>query len=336
MLSYHVNHRLEIILDQINGVNYFLENINVLADGLNDFDDIFKKMSENDVNSVYSFSKKLTNFKSKIKLIKPRKFFSELEQLELILDNISEEMFEEKDVLKLRSYLDDFSNKYENFLESHTTFDIFMLMQSAKAIQSQVDTLLYMFNFYLRISENQEIKQKDDYESLSIILSSSMTLSEFVKKLEAIEKIYDELIALFDISSTNNPLQIHKIESGSLFAKIAGNKKIIELMTHFIGSSVSFLYRNYTDEGKLDALPRKYDAIEKALEFSKQLNDAGLDTKSIDEEIQKSAVIIAKELTNLVANESEIIVNNEVYLGKNNNIKYLDNNKQKLLEEPKD
>jgi len=123
--------------------------------------------------------------------------------------------------------------------------------------------------------ENIEISTPDleDGRELSIVLSSSMTLSQFILKLKALESIYQELCMLSGISIAEFPIQILKIESGSLWAKVFGHSKIIALMTNLIESGTSFVYRNYTTEGKLNSIPRKVETIESVLKLSIQLKE---------------------------------------------------------------
>jgi len=329
------SYKIEKIIDELNSVQYFFTSIEMIASNSNKLNEVFKQ-SIRDASNIHRASSILNEIATKIKKIKSRIFFYEMELLEDILEKVTLESFIHKsnDASQLKNELDDFSKKYEYFLESHTNPDVFILVQSAEKFKSHIDTFVYMLEFYLQITRTALEKPNDEWEYLSIVLSSSMTVNEFRIKLEAMEKIYSELIELTNLSLIDYPLKIVKIESGSLFAKVMGNKKVIGLMVNFISSSIAYLYRNYTSEGQLTELPRKYKAIEEAINFSKSMEKAGYNTEGIDEQIQKSAVEVSKQLTELISNESEIVMNDEIYLGTEQDKKLIENKKPKALKSP--
>ncbi|WP_350604199.1 hypothetical protein [Pseudoalteromonas sp. SMN1298-MNA-CIBAN-0114] len=179
-------------------------------------------------------------------------------------------------------------------------------MQSIK-IEALLDGLKSGLNFYL---ENIDASIEDNNGSeLSIVLSSTFTLSEFILKLQSIEKIYNELCMLSNVSSDDFPIEILKIESGSLWAKVFGDSKVIALMTSLIESGVSFVYRNYTVEGKISSIPKKVETIESILKLKSKLKKEGVDVTELTEHLNKSSIIIAKELNKLISGQAEVIIN---------------------------
>jgi len=331
------SYKIEKIIEELNSVQYFFTSIEMIASNSNKLNEVFKQSIHN-ASNIHNATTILNDIAIKIKKIKPRTFFSEMELLEDILGKVTlvSFIYKRNDALQLKNELDDFSKKYEKFLESHTLADIFMLVQSAEKFKAHIDTFVYMLEFYLQITRTDLEKPNDEWEYLSIVLSSSMTVSEFRIKLEAMEKIYSELLELTDLSLIDYPLKIVKIESGSLFAKVMGNKRVIGLMVNFISSSITYLYRNYTNEGQLRELPRKYKAIEEAINFKECMEKAGYNTEGLDEQIHKSALEVSKQLTQLISNESEIVMNDEIYLGTEKDKKLIENKKPKALTKPKD
>ena len=103
------------------------------------------------------------------------------------------------------------------------------------------------------------------------------------------------------------------IESGSLWADLLGYPKIITLMESFIVKSALYTYRNFTKEGKVSSIPRQVRAIESILNLRDKLQKEGLETEHLDESIQKSSIIIAKELNRLLSGEPQITIDGQLY-----------------------
>ena len=72
---------------------------------------------------------------------------------------------------------------------------------------------------------------------------------------------------------------------------------------------MSYVYRNYTAEGKLKTIPEKIEVVESILELSKKLKLEGQDTEKLDRKIRRSSLLIASELNMLLANGAR---NNEL------------------------
>src|SRR6266478_6015777 len=92
-----------------------------------------------------------------------------------------------------------------------------------------------------------------------------------------------------------------------------GESKVIGLLTSLIQSGASYMHRNFTNEGKIEAIPKKVSAVEEVLKLTEKLSANGIDTKAIQENIQKSAVIISQELNTLLAREPNVTINGESY-----------------------
>jgi hypothetical protein len=80
---------------------------------------------------------------------------------------------------------------------------------------------------------------------------------ELIAKLVAVETLYDELSRLLNVSTSEYPLEITKMEVGSWWIKIFGESKIIALLTSLIETWIAYLHRNYTQEGKIQSMPKR-------------------------------------------------------------------------------
>ncbi len=206
-------------------------------------------------------------------------------------------------------HLEKFANSYENYIKSQKQNIAVPLIINAVSLQTYLNGFIAglenLTKNYQTIPLNIE-----NHKELSIILSSKMTLSKFIVKLQSLEKTYEEICIIMNISIIEYPIQISKIESGSLWVKIFGHSKVISLLTGFIESSAQFVYRHTTIEGKISAIPKKLESINNILELRNNLKQAGVSTEDIDKHIEKSSILIVKNLNDLLSNESNITINN--------------------------
>jgi hypothetical protein len=131
-------------------------------------------------------------------------------------------------------------------------------------------------------------------------------------------------------------LRVIKVESGSLWAKLLGESKVIALMTDLIRSGVGFIYRNFTKEGKLTSIPMSVEEIESVLTLEQRMRESGLDTTDMRESIRISGVVIAKQLNNLLSGEATVTINNQIHsVGSEMEKLFIEQSKILLLEEGK-
>jgi hypothetical protein len=136
------------------------------------------------------------------------------------------------------------------------------------------------------------------------------------------------------VSKSQYPLQVIKIESGSLWIKLFGESKVITLLTSLIESAAKFFYRNFTNEGKITSLPRNVEAIEAILSLTKKLEAEGIDTSATKDNLQKAAVKISAQLNELLLKEPSIEVDGKKYsVAETMQDKYLLEGQRLLLDE---
>jgi len=188
------------------------------------------------------------------------------------------------------------------------------MLSAAKSLHSHLDTALSMLAAVKEALAQAEPEDISVNESIvSIFLLSNNELSVFLAKIQSLERIYSELCRLMDISTSEYPLKIIKVEAGSLWVKLFGESKIITLLTDMIKSGVGYLHRNYTREGQLKSIPRQVEQYEAVLNLESKMRELGYDTSNMRESIKKSGVVIAKELSTLLGGESVVIVNEQTF-----------------------
>jgi hypothetical protein len=144
---------------------------------------------------------------------------------------------------------------------------------------------------------------------LSLLFIGHLEIHAVWARLRALDGLYRELCNLMNVSYPSDPLLIERIESGSLWVKVFGNSRVMELLTRLLEASASYLYRNRTHEGAIVSIPRKVESVEAILGLSNRLREAGVDTTSLNETIAKGAVIIAREMNSLLAGQSGVTIN---------------------------
>lgn len=235
-----------------------------------------------------------------------KQFYSDILNVELMISDIKGTKF-------ITEKIESFSSDYESFIRNRKKMSVFYLLISANELRNALfgfkDALIFI---------DQNLRStpdgiKDELEELSLFFTSSMSLSAFIMKLSAIDNIYSEVCELLNISSREYPIQISKIESGSLWADILGYPKVIALLTSLVESSVSYLHRNFTKEGKISSIPKKAEHIESIIKLSKKLEEQGVDVSEINDNLQKACVVISKNLNSLLAGEPTVTINNKTY-----------------------
>ena len=313
MLSFQIKEELERLLESFDEAKYFfdcLESIDSTFPTLNEYIQDVATGGDKASNAVNQLRNHLAQTRQKIGDVKPRSFFASLEQLQTEIKQAKEYGFNDLSQLdEIENKLDTFSHTYETYIESYSPQSAGSMVVEARSLSALLDGFRKGLGFYLANIES-EVPELEDGRELSIVLPSTMTLSEFIDKLKSIEVIYNELCMLTKVSSSEFPIQILKIESGSLWAKVFGNSKVIALLTSLIESGAGFVYRNFTTEGKLVSIPKKVESVEAVLELSKKLEEQGIDIKELNDHISKSSVMVAKELNRLISGQPEIVINN--------------------------
>jgi len=153
----------------------------------------------------------------------------------------------------------------------------------------------------------------DQSTSIAISLAAVKRPEHFASRLTALCNLYEELAQLTKVSTAEYPLETVFIESGSFFTELMGHKMVIALMTSFLTFSAKYAYKNYSDGGKLEILPKKVEAIENVLKLSESLRESGIPTENMNEEIKKAAIKVAEQLNVLLQGQPSIEVNDEKY-----------------------
>ncbi|MBJ2142677.1 hypothetical protein JC796_18205 [Delftia acidovorans] len=244
--------------------------------------------------------------------ISHRKFFYASEQFLKAIDLLNSVLTPEGSKLKiLHQDAERFTDLFDSYLSQKTPKIAHPIIFLAERLDAEINTTIELLTAIRFTLTPNEIPHNDDSQ-ISLILPEQFSLKNFAQRLLALQEIYSELCALFQVSEVDHPLRIIKLESGSLWALLIGNTKIIETMTEAIKNGASWIYKNYTTEGKISAIPMKVEAIDQLLSLSDRLEKSGIDTTKIKPNIEKAAYAISKELSILIEGQSNIKINNEL------------------------
>ena len=121
--------------------------------------------------------------------------------------------------------------------------------------------------------------------------------------------MYTEAAVLFRVNETEQPIRIGRIESGSLLAEVVGNTVVIGLIAKALAEGTKYLHRTYTDEGRIGQIPKNVRSMEALFGLQSGLQEAGIDTSSMSEEIAKGSAKMATCLNQLLGDEPNVVVN---------------------------
>lgn len=247
-----------------------------------------------------------------LRTITQRQFFKALEDFKRALHDLQPYLTaRETFIAKIDSEVEDFSALYDTFISNHSVESALPLLIAAKALDIRLATFLGILQYVEQLIDENDVASSAE-APLSLYMPAPLSLSEFAHKLLAIQELYSELCMLLSVSEATYPLRVSKIESGSMWVKLFGDMRVVGMLASFIENTASWLFRSYTTEGKLAAIPRKVEAIDAILGLSKRLTEAGLDATAMKDHIEKSAIMISQSLTQLLDGESSITINDHI------------------------
>jgi len=215
--------------------------------------------------------------------------------------------------------------------------NVLILVEEAADLKRSLDAYSILAIGVKDFLNGEESFDKEGYAKLSLLISYEPTYKALLTKLTALDHLYNELCNLLGVSSAEYPLHLTKMESGSLWLKIFGESKVVALLTQLIEDGVGYLYRRFTNEGQIASIPRQVESIEAVLRLSENLQQLGIDTTEVKENLQKSAVVISSKLNDLLLGSPAIKVNDrEFSVGDAVTEKYLTESRQLLLNEGKE
>lgn len=248
-----------------------------------------------------------------VRNVSHRAIYREIDQLEELLEKlIGEDGDPSGLILETKETLSKFASIYETVISGYNANHSADLVFAAQQFYNNLDALLISY-VTLRDGFGLDGHSFDPAlkAELSVYLSTITSVDDFASKLHAISGLYDELARILGVDVGDYPLEIGNIESGSLWSRLFGDSKVIQLIVDLLRGGAGYLHRTYTVEGKISAIPESLDSLNKVLDFSKRLEEEGLDVAAMREELRIAGVGIARNLNTLLEKQYKVEINGE-------------------------
>lgn len=277
---------------------------------------LYKSLSSDQntrITCAVEIQKELKSISEKLKRISHRAIYREMDQLQDLLDKMEVENIDSSGIIKkTKTSLKDFAAHYEAYAAGYDPTHAIPLIYSAIDFSNNLESIIISNTTALDDFNNEGETPLLSHESeLSLYLSTITSVDDFAKKLHALSELYAALAKILDVDITDSPLRIGNIESGSLWSRVFGDSKVIQLIVDFLRGGASYLHRTYTTEGKISGIPSSLDSLNRILDFSKRLEDEGVDTASMKEELRIAGVSIARNFNSLLEKQYRVEVNGE-------------------------
>lgn len=322
MVSYQLYKLIEKTLNNINEHSEFIEFLNKLSNFSNStMLSLFKATNHQGsaiIEPSSAVQKEINQIKNFIKTeYSPNKTFHSSRELISVLHEFYSKLDTEKENLEsfivLIPLLSNFTSNYEEFLLSTSFANTLMLLYTSRRLLDSIDILRANLSIIKNQLQLEPLEIEEGFGLLSIEFPSEISVSQFSSKLSAISEIYEELKLVFKDKEEVAPIEILKIESGSFFATVLGDKELILVFTALIYKGIKYLHYKYSAEGQRTQLHEKIELTHKVIELNQTLIDYEIKTEGKDEEINKAGVEVSKSLNKLLKGEPEVTVNDEHY-----------------------
>lgn len=216
---------------------------------------------------------------------------------------------------------------YENFIKSAEKFfekveeyyqenknpnRAYIMMDSLDEFIKKIEEVNLQFKSLHFLNEVLEQKNKRELNSevgiLELKLFSQLNLKEVIAALLIIRNMYEQLRYLLEIEEE---IEIIKIETGSLFSKLLGDKTIMEMISGILIYVAKDLYNSSLNPLKRDEIRRK--EFSELLDLKLKMQKLGINTNGIDKKIEdiNNTLFDASEM--LIKSTDKIKVNDEIF-----------------------
>jgi hypothetical protein len=269
--------------------------------------------NQKSAQATSDFQQTYVGLKAATVKFRPKLVFSECERLSSLLKELDVSC--RSDSFKsLLAQLERFDIQYQEYVDHYRLTDAMNLAHIGANLHVQIQAIKDGVRYAVAQLDGSDVELGGELESMEIRFDADLIVSNIAQRLDALDKIYRELCALFRVSVSEYPLKILKIESGSLLLRIAGFKAVVRFLVSAIEQISAFVHRNYTSEGKFSGLRLRADALDDLVSLSVRLKEHDIDIKDMNDEIRKGAVALAQEFTNLLRDQNSIGINGKKVL----------------------
>lgn len=315
MLTLEFHLRLQAFRARTDQHEDFAQAVEKLAGKYRDCQEQFCRLAESgekhtqassQIQSVFTMLHKTTAN------ISPRAFYRSLESFKSDIADLFAPPLESCQIAKdLTKRLETFADLYDAYLATPTAMTAAPLILEANTLHRLLQSDFAALDLLDDLSSTDSDAYGGELE-LSIALYQPTTYTDLIDKLRALLSIYDEFCHLLAVSQVDFPLRIGRVESGSLWIKVFGETKVLQLITSIIEATIGYLHRKFTDEGRIAAVPRKVESLDAVIQMTQKLRSLGLDTNEVDANLKKSAVAISHSLAVLLEGQPRVALNEHI------------------------
>jgi hypothetical protein len=157
--------------------------------------------------------------------------------------------------------------------------------------------------------ENVGLEDEGEYSNMELRFESGDEAAFVAMKLAALAELYVAIGLLLGVAPSSRPLRVIRLESGSLWGRLFGASKIVEVMAQLIHEYAAYLFRTKTQEGQIGGIPTQVAAVRAASDLEAILRERGHDTGPMKSAIDRSGYELASNLHKLLAYENRLEVN---------------------------
>ncbi len=353
MTSYELCDLYKEILDELEGLEPYTTEIQ----------SIFSKISQNNENildiilqtgingpttnqiniirneniqSITNFAQKFDMLGNHSKLIEIKKVITEKYEQDHFKE-FSQEMII---FFNLIDIFEDVTNKIYNYIKSKKNVALMQMFSSMNNCANQYSKLISGYKqidtFINRLEYDYEDSNYANYKEISLhFFNREESFTVYIEHFSSINTIYNEIKELTNMNEYE--LKIVKIESGSIFEKLFGAEKIIDMIALLLKETINLIFKKFTFEGKIARKKDILDFLNDELDLIERMNEMGLNVpEEAKNSITKANTIIAGEVLKIASRSAKIKINDEILsLDENLTNKYIDENKMNLIESKK-
>lgn len=162
------------------------------------------------------------------------------------------------------------------------------------------------------------------------LLNNSLDKDTYNNVVTPVYIIYNKLCEIAKINPEEDPLNIVRVETGSLFTKYSGDKKILSVIANILEIAHNIFMRKYTREGQKQNLIESTEIFEKHYSIIKDMKEQGMNVDEHEKIAQESMVLIMKQANTLLSSSPDIRINKKI-LSKSEDFKKILGGDNKLL-----
>lgn len=234
------------------------------------------------------------------------------------LDESNEKLLRSTHVIEfVESEVHKFLERYKSYMADQNFENAFDLAMTSKEVARQVGGFSLAMDLFSSGLEPEVAVGSDECEITIFSTSDIDRVDDLGKMLSSVVSIYNQLCDLLGESSDEHPLTVIKVETGSIYLKLKGAIRVVGVVTQVLRRIAGYGFLNHTLSGRINQLPKSAESLQSIIQLRESLSRLGIDTSSMDEEIEGATLKLAKHANTLMSRMGDVGINGEVFQAKN-------------------